>query len=112
MIIHTYTPKRKSKKLNAKQQKLRESWEEILKKYDVKPNNKKVSNRPSVCNVIRAGSSTSHIPSLDNQHGLASKKESPQYTGENMIGIGQLHKSNAIPVFRGNDVIDLGKMRR
>lgn len=34
------------------------------------------------------------------------------YTGGEMIGIGQLHKSNAIPIFKKSDAEDLAKMRR
>jgi hypothetical protein len=29
-----------------------------------------------------------------------------------MIGIGQLHKSNAVPVFKQEDAADIAKMRR
>jgi hypothetical protein len=34
------------------------------------------------------------------------------YTGDAMIGIGQLHKSNAVPVFKQSDAEDISKMRR
>jgi hypothetical protein len=34
------------------------------------------------------------------------------YTGTAMIGIGQLHKSNAVPVFSQEDAIAISKMRR
>jgi hypothetical protein len=49
---------------------------------------------------------------LDTGAGVAVKKEVQQYTGDAMIGIGQLHKSNAIPVFSKEDAIDISKMRR
>ena len=62
--------------------------------------------------VIREGADTSHIPSVDTGAGLAVKKESPVYTGDEMIGIGQLHKSNSVPVFRKQDAEDQAKMRR
>jgi hypothetical protein len=29
-----------------------------------------------------------------------------------MLGIGQLHKSNAVPVFRTEDAADIARMRR
>jgi len=50
--------------------------------------------------------------SLDTGTSVASKKEPQQYTGENMLGIGQLHKSNSVPVFRKEDAEDQAKMRR
>jgi hypothetical protein len=49
---------------------------------------------------------------LDTGAGLAAKKDIQKYTGDAMIGIGQLHKSNAVPVFKQEDAEDLAKMRR
>ena len=51
-------------------------------------------------------------PSRDDGIGVATKKEPQQYTGDNMLGIGQLHKSNSVPVFRKEDAEDQAKMRR
>ena len=51
-------------------------------------------------------------PSRDEGTGVATKKEPQQYTGTNMLGIGQLHKSNSVPVFRKEDAEDQAKMRR
>lgn len=112
MVIHPHIPKRKKRKPNAKQRALQASWEEILKKYDIKETKKTIISRPTVVRVIRDGADTSHIPSLDSGLGAAVKKESPVYTGDAMIGIGQLHKSNAIPIFQAEDAIDISKMRR
>ena len=55
---------------------------------------------------------TTHYPSLASDTGVAVKKPIQQYTGSAMLGIGQLHKSNAIPVFSKEDAIDISKMRR
>lgn len=41
-----------------------------------------------------------------------SKKESMQYTGNAIVGIATLHKSNGVPVFSKEDAIDISKMRR
>jgi hypothetical protein len=35
-----------------------------------------------------------------------------RYTGEKLIGIGTLHKSNAVPIFSEEDAVDQAKMRR
>jgi len=112
MILHPHIPKRKPKKPNAAARALKANWQEILKKYDVKESKRQVTTRPSSGRVIRDGSDVSHIPSLDTGYGHAVKKASPVYTGNAMIGIGQLHKSNAIPVFSQEDAIDISKMRR
>jgi len=58
------------------------------------------------------GRETKVYPSLNSDKGVAVKKEPQQYTGDNMLGIGQLHKSNSVPVFRKEDAEDQAKMRR
>ena len=55
---------------------------------------------------------TPHIPSLSTGVGTAVKAPDKVYTGNKIIGIGTLHKSNAVPVFSNEDVIAISKMRR
>lgn len=62
--------------------------------------------------VPRPGSDHSTIKSKGDGVGVAVKKDIPEYTGDKMIGIGQLHKSNAVPIFKKEDAEDLAKMRR
>ena len=122
------TGKRKGKKKFAsaeharKSRERQESWREFMKKWDIKPNDKNRGKTiqksawvgPTVDSrvVVDPSRLTNHIPSLDTGAGIAVKKEVQQYTGDAMIGIGQLHKSNAIPVFSKEDAIDISKMRR
>lgn len=40
------------------------------------------------------------------------RKESPQYTGDYIVGIATSHKSNLVPVSRGIDPTDYATMRR
>lgn len=40
------------------------------------------------------------------------KVENRQYTGDKIVGIGTLHKSNAVPVFSDQEAKDLSSMRR
>ena len=42
----------------------------------------------------------------------AAKRVALQYTGTSVVGIAQLHKSNAIPVFSQQEAIDAATMRR
>ena len=44
--------------------------------------------------------------------GVATKSDTKVYTGDKMIGIATLHKSNAVPVFNSEDAVDISKMRR
>lgn len=99
-----------------------ESWKAFLDKWDIKPDDKPGGTTirkstwmgPTVNSrvVVDPKRLTNHIPSLDTGRGLAVKKEVQQYTGTAMLGIGQLHKSNSIPVFSKEDAVDISKMRR
>lgn len=44
--------------------------------------------------------------------GAVTSKQTPQYTGTKIIGIGTMHKSNAVPIFSEEEAIDISKMRR
>jgi len=118
MIIHPYIPKRKPKKPNAKQRAQQASWQALLDKYDIKPAGKAARSVTKVAainhplTVVDPRRLTNHIPSVDTGQGIAAKKTVQQYTGDAMIGIGQLHKSNAIPIFQAEDAVDISKMRR
>jgi hypothetical protein len=99
-----------------------ESWQAFLDKWGIKPDDKTSGTTirkstwmgPTVNSrvVVDPRRLTNHIPSLDTGKGIAAKKEVTQYTGTAMLGIGQLHKSNAIPVFSKEDAVDISKMRR
>jgi hypothetical protein len=55
---------------------------------------------------------TQHLPSKVTPGGSTALKESPKYTGDAILGISTLHKSNGVPVFSKEDAIDIAKMRR
>jgi asparagine synthase (glutamine-hydrolysing) len=53
------------------------------------------------------------IASVDSGHtGAVNVKQTPQYTGDKIIGIGTMHKSNAVPIFNDEAAKDISKMRR
>ncbi len=101
-----------------------ESWQQLLEKYDVKMvvDKTKSVRKNSSKSVGIVGSDwrsrvdpsrlTDHLPSVDTGRGLASKPADKVYTGDAMIGIGQLHKSNGVPIFSKEDAVDISKMRR
>lgn len=53
------------------------------------------------------------IPSGDTYTGtfVAAKKEM-HYTGDKLLGIATMHKSNMVPVFKQEDAEDIARMRR
>lgn len=110
MIIHPHIPKRKKRKATAKQRALQSSWEDILKKYEPK---KKVTAAPRTLTSTNSyRRETPHYPSLGTNEGSCTKSQTQQYTGNAMMGIATLHKSNAVPVFSQEDAIEISRMRR
>ena len=92
-------------------------WKDLLKRQGVEAEEKKrkraMAAAPLVYDLnIPAERSTKHIKSRGQATGVASLKPVQMYTGEEMLGIGQLHKSNAVPVFRQQDAEDIARMRR
>lgn len=59
------------------------------------------------CEAIRK------IPSLVVESGgVCTTKPSIAYTGTKILGIAQMAKSNAVPVFNENEIFDIARMRR
>lgn len=111
MIIHPHIPKRKAKKPNAKQRELAAEWDALVKKYA--PTKKLTGVSPSsLLNPKPFVRETPKIASLNTGEGIASSKPRMQYTGTKMLGIGTLHKSNAVPVFSDEEAIEMARMRR
>jgi hypothetical protein len=97
---------------------LESDWKDLQKKWGVGQDEQK-RRRAMRAETLQysltapAGRSTKLIPSRSTgEAGVVTYKESPQYTGTKMLGIGQLHKSNAVPVFCDQDAIDIARMRR
>lgn len=59
---------------------------------------------------------TTQYPSLQTSNtipGACTKRESQKYTGDLIVGIGTMHKSNAVPIMRGTkQAEELASMRR
>lgn len=112
MIIYTHQ-KSKKRKPNAKQRQLAADWESLKTKYATKTvvADKKSDNYVPPKSYVRE---TRQYPSLiSNAPSSCTKPIEPmRYTGEKLIGIGTLHKSNAVPIFSEEDAVDQAKMRR
>lgn len=113
--------KGKQKFRNAEQarkaRELAESWEQKQKEWKAmsKPVSKSFSkpSEPVFTSSVPPGRETKKIPSLNLWvTGTISAKQIPQYTGNKIIGIGTLHKSNAVPVFSDDEAKDISRMRR
>ena len=97
-----------------------ESWKAFLDKWGIKDEVKATKiQRPTRFDPVVRNSPvvdpkrlTHNIPSVVTGAGIAAKKPVQQYTGDAMIGIGVLHKSNSVPIFSKQDATDISKMRR
>ena len=106
---------------SAEAQKARQldaDWKELQKKWEVDADDKKrkraLMAEPLVYNLSTPiGRETKHIASVDTGHkGAVRTKDIPQYTGNKIKGISQMAKSNAVPVFNHEHIIEIARMRR
>ena len=101
-----------------KARQLEAEWKELQKKWDVDAEDKKrkraLSAEPLVYSLSTpVGRGSQNIKSLDTGHkGAVRTKDIPQYTGTKILGIGTMHKSNAVPVFSDEEAKAISTMRR
>ena len=112
MIIYT-NQRSKKRKPTAKQRQLQADWEALVQRTQpAKRTNKKSFEiyKPEVNPIIRKND----LPSVPCTGQIAGLKpiEEIRYTGNKMIGIGTLHKSNAVPIFTEDEAKDQANMRR
>jgi len=112
-MLHTSLGKSKKKKPTAKQRELDASWEKLLKKYATKIVAKPKQQLSDVYSLGRpACRETPKIPSLPFTAGACTMPVQKVYTGNKIIGIGTMHKSNAVPIFSDEEAKDIATMRR
>jgi hypothetical protein len=101
-----------------KAEELDTSWKELLKSQGLEQEQRQrrraMSAEPLAYTLSAPpGRETAHIPSRDTGHsGAVRTKDIPQYTGTKILGIGTMHKSNAVPVFSNEEAHDIATMRR
>lgn len=101
---------RKSRELDA-------SWKELQKKWEVDIEDKKrkraLKAEPLTYKLgAPSGRFTStHIPSRVTAGG-STASVTKTYTGDKIIGIATMHKSNAVPVFSDEQAVEISRMRR
>lgn len=109
------------KKLTAAQRELKAAWDASLARH-AKP-----LERGAKAKAVKASSEAKRklplltipedrnprlIESFDSGKGYAAKRAHQEYTGDAMVGISQMHKSNMVPVFNSEAIKDISKMRR
>jgi hypothetical protein len=100
---------RKARELDA-------SWKELLKRQGIEAEEKKRAKAlkaPTLTYSLSAppGRETKKINSLSTPGGSTAPVHKV-YTGDKIIGIATMHKSNAVPVFSDEQAVDISRMRR
>jgi len=100
-----------------KHRELESDWKDLLKRQGIEQEEKKRKRamvaEPLVYKLETpiGRTNTKHIPSRDSG-GVAILKPTQMYTGTEMLGISQMAKSNAVPVFNSDHIVDIARMRR
>lgn len=94
---------------------LKEKWKAAPKfagKYAALPKKelKVKAGPPALTNP--PGRNRQQVPSLSTPGGEAVKKPDKVYTGTAMKGVATMHKSNSVPVFDDQHLVDISNMRR
>lgn len=98
-------------------EQLEREWQELLKRQgadlEAQKQKRALKAKPYVAAVNPRIAELRNIASVDSGHkGAVTIKQTPQYTGDKIIGIGTMHKSNAVPIFNDEAAKDISKMRR
>ena len=106
------TKKRKARKKSQKQLRLEQEHQAFIAKMK----GSSVSGSTTASKPVRVGSiptypANSTTSSISYRSSMA-KKEEKVYTGNEIIGIAQMHKSNAVPIRNKKSAEDVAKMRR
>lgn len=111
MMIYARLGKSKPK---LKPKKERDEYAAWLAKHQVSTIKKFVPKvEPWTYSLDKPVRETPKIPSLNaSMMGNASVQPKKVYTGDKILGIGTLHKSNAVPVFSVEEAHDIARMRR
>lgn len=102
----------------ARARELDASWKELLKAQGIEAEAKRqrraMKAEPLTYSLTApAGRETRRIESLNTGHtGAVRTRDIPQYTGTKILGIGTMHKSNAVPVFSDEEAVAIATMRR
>jgi hypothetical protein len=108
----------KSAEAKREHERLEQEWQDLLKRQgaeqEAKRQRRAMSAEPLTYRLsVPAGrSNTNHIPSLNSGAGVATLAPAKVYSGNKILGIATMHKSNAVPVFSNEEAVEISKMRR
>lgn len=93
------------KKMTAKDRKLQQSWDELMRKYPPMNIERKIPEK-------KTATQTTSFLKAKYDTTVAALAAPKVYTGTKMIGIAAMHKSNLVPIFNDDAAKDVASMRR
>lgn len=121
MLIHTHnvskSRKRKSTKADVQRLSDYNNWRRtqglpIVNTLKAETYKRKAFVPLKVTGALKTPDMSNRIPSLETDVCDTSRKDVPKYTGENLLGIAVMHKSNLVPVFKKEQAVEISRMRR
>tara|TARA_Y200000002_G_C22602315_1_gene630096 strand:+ start:554 stop:910 length:357 start_codon:yes stop_codon:yes gene_type:complete len=105
------TRKRKSNRKpgQAKAQAAHDAW---LKKMGLHPSQLKHKVKSSGNSIPNYSTQSTGVKTSDVIMPIAGKRKVNEYSGDYIVGLATMHKSNIVPVGKGNSAEDYAKMRR
>jgi len=108
----------KSAEAKREHDRLQQEWQDLLKRQgaeqEAKRQRRAMSAEPLTYRLSAPAGrgNTNHIPSLNSGAGVATLAPAKVYSGNKILGIATMHKSNAVPVFSNEEAVEISKMRR
>lgn len=99
----------------------REQYAAWCAKYGIDPSGKTKKKKDVIRNITLPGTvykpfvrETVRYPSLDTGHNgaVTTGVKKNTYTGDKMLGVATMHKSNLVPVFSDDSAVEISQMRR
>ena len=87
-------------------------FEKLAPKFSTGPYNAPKKSITNYMPKTPPGRETASIPSQDTGWVTCVKLQDKEYTGSAVVGIAQMAKSNAVPVFDSNHIVEIARMRR
>lgn len=88
------------------------NWNDLMKKYEPKTVVRKLFKTTKLSPDMSTPRKTVSVPSLVTPGGNCDKVAPTIYTGNKVLGIATMHKSNLVPIFSGEEAIAVSSMRR
>ena len=98
---------RRARELEQNWQDLQKKWSRVSKSKTAAP-----TKNWSPAKVSYRGSDSPKLESVDTGWSNCYKAPAKVYTGDKVLGIAQMSKSNAVPVFNTDHIVEIARMRR